>query len=113
MIPVFSRFKNGQVFLWFYYIEQKMQEKDTLILKEIANLLYHILVKMPHPSELIPKPLAPEKVWLDNADLMQKLHVSANTLQRWRNEGKLPFSKIKGKIWYLESDLNDMLDEGF
>ncbi|WP_036693431.1 helix-turn-helix domain-containing protein [Pedobacter glucosidilyticus] len=87
-----------------------MQEKDTPILKEIVNLLYHILVKMPHPSALIPKPIAPEKVWLDNADLMQKLHLSASTLQRWRNEGKLPYRKIKGKVWYLESDVNRFLE---
>ncbi len=81
-------------------------------LQEIVNLLYHILMKMPHPADLIPKPLPPETHWLDNQDLMQLLHVSDRTLQRWRAESKLPFSKINGKIWYLENDVNQMLKDG-
>ena len=89
-----------------------MQEISTQHLKEIVNLLYHILIKMPHPNDLIPKPLPPETHWLDNQDLMQLLHVSDRTLQRWRDEGKLPFSKIKGKIWYLESDVKAMVMSG-
>lgn len=88
------------------------QQQDTQYLKEIVNLLYHILIKMPHPADLIPKPLPPETRWLDNQDLMQLLHVSNRTLQRWRAEAKLPFSKIKGKIWYLESNVNQMIKNG-
>ena len=96
-----------------YLINHKiMKEIPTQYLQEIVNLLYHILIKMPHPSDLVPKPLPQQFRWLDNQDLMLLLHVSDRTLQRWRTESKLPFSKIKGKIWYLESDVNEMVKEG-
>lgn len=88
-----------------------MQELPHKQLQEIVNLLYHILVKIPHPSELIPKPLPPQKRWLDNQDVMQMLHVSSSTLQRWRDINQLPYSKIKGKIWYLESDIHEMISK--
>lgn len=90
-----------------------MQEKHNQLLQEVVNLLYHILIKMPHPADMVPKPLAPKNKWLDNQDVMLLLHVSDSTLLRWRNTGRLPFSKIKGKIWYLESDINMMLKEGY
>lgn len=88
-----------------------MQELPHKQLQEIVNLLYHILVKIPHPSELIPKPLPLQKRWLDNQDVMQMLHVSSSTLQRWRDINQLPYSKIKGKIWYLESDIHEMISK--
>lgn len=47
-----------------------MQEKHTKLLQEVVNLLYYILIKMPQPEDLIPKPLPPETRWLDNQDLM-------------------------------------------
>lgn len=89
-----------------------MQEKHTKLLQEAVNLLYYILIKMPQPTDLIPKPLAPETHWLDNQEVMEMLHVGPRTLQRWRSTGQLRFSKLKGKIWYLESDVNQMVKEG-
>ncbi|WP_304066737.1 helix-turn-helix domain-containing protein [Pedobacter glucosidilyticus] len=67
---------------------------------------------MPHPAALIPKSVKPSPHWLDSQDVMQQLHISPRTLQRWRNEGKLSFSKVRGKIWYLESDIHQLLMEG-
>lgn len=46
-----------------------------------------------------------------NRQAMEYLHVSRSTLQRWRNEGKLPYRKIQGKILYTREDIESMLEE--
>lgn len=45
-----------------------------------------------------------------NKQAMKYLHVSRSTLQRWRNDGKLPYRKVQGKILYTERDLNKLLE---
>lgn len=52
--------------------------------------------------------IAPE-IWLDKQDILQRLHISSRTLQNWRSSGLLPYSKIKGKIYYKETDLEILL----
>ena len=86
-----------------------MKAPDTLLLQEIVSLLYYILMKMPDPVSPVSVPTTITNRWLDNQELMQSLHVSESTLQRWRQEGRLPFAKIKGKIWYLESEVDLMI----
>ena len=47
--------------------------------------------------------------WLDKQDILTRLHISSRTLQRWRSEGIIPFTKVRGKIYYKESDLKILL----
>ncbi len=54
-------------------------------------------------------PENPLSDWLDNQDIMQALHLSERTLQTWRKSGKIPFSKIGGKIYYKKEDLQQLL----
>ena len=35
--------------------------------------------------------------WIDSQDVMQKLHVSVRTLQSWRTNGLLPYSRINNR----------------
>jgi hypothetical protein len=46
-----------------------------------------------------------------NRQAMDYLHVSRSTLQRWRNDGKLPYRKVQGKILYTKADILKLLDE--
>ena len=46
-----------------------------------------------------------------NRQAMQYLNVSRSTLQRWRNEGKLPYRQIQGKILYTRADIDQLLNE--
>jgi hypothetical protein len=46
---------------------------------------------------------------LDNQDLCLMLHVSPRTLQRYRSEGLLPFSKRGQKIYYKTSDVREFV----
>ena len=49
--------------------------------------------------------------WLDNQDIMLKLHISNRTLQRLRKNGFISYSKIGKKIYYRSSDVEQMLTE--
>ncbi len=35
--------------------------------------------------------------WVDSQDVMQKLHISVRTLQYWRTNRLLPYSRIRGE----------------
>lgn len=50
---------------------------------------------------------------LDNQDVLQILKVSYRSLQRYRSEKKLPYYKLKGKIYYKLSDVQQLLRDCF
>lgn len=50
--------------------------------------------------------------WLDNQDVMQKLKISESTLRRRRMEGTIRCTRIKGKYYYKESDIQEVLNKG-
>lgn len=43
--------------------------------------------------------------YLTNQEVCQLLRISSRTLQNWRDTGKIPFIRLKGKIIYRESDI--------
>lgn len=43
--------------------------------------------------------------YLTNREVCQLLHISSRTLQNWRDTGKIPFVRLKGKILYKKSTL--------
>lgn len=47
--------------------------------------------------------------YLTNKDVCRMLHVSTRTLQDWRDTGKIPFIRIKGKILYQESEIQSLI----
>ena len=42
---------------------------------------------------------------LDNQDVCMLFKLTSRSLQRYRSEGELPFMRIGGKPFYLESDV--------
>lgn len=50
-----------------------------------------------------------ERKYYDNADMMELFNVSIRTLQRWRDEGVIPFKKIRGKIFYIADEVDDFM----
>lgn len=46
--------------------------------------------------------------YLTNREVCQLLHISSRTLQNWRDTGKIPFVKLKGKILHKESGLRSL-----
>jgi len=54
-----------------------------------------------------------EKKWLDNQEVCQTLLISKRTLQTYRDNGTLAFSKIGSKIYYKVSDIEAHLNEHY
>lgn len=57
------------------------------------------------------KPTAP-KEWITNGEAQTLLGLSKTTLQRYRADGILPYSKLGGNIYYRVSDIVDILEGG-
>jgi excisionase family DNA binding protein len=51
--------------------------------------------------------------WVDNADLKQMLKVSTRTIQKWRDDGTIPFSKVGSKIYYRLEDVEALLKRNY
>lgn len=79
---------------------------------ELRELLESVL------ADTLPKHLKsaqplekPPKEWLSNREAMAFLDASKPTLQRYRSNGTLPYSKIGGKVYYKRADLLRVLRE--
>jgi DNA-binding transcriptional MerR regulator len=51
--------------------------------------------------------------WIDSQDVMQALHISPRTLQTFRTNGTLPYSRIGRKLYYKQSDIQKILEDGY
>jgi hypothetical protein len=51
--------------------------------------------------------------WLDNQEVMQSLHISKRTLQTFRTNGTIPYSKVQGKFYYKVSDIEQILQDNY
>ncbi len=60
--------------------------------------------------EYIKSNKSPSKIY-DNSSLMKLLNVSQRTLASWRENGTIKFSKVQGKIFYRQKDIDEMLDQ--
>ena len=59
------------------------------------------------------KQKTPQDIFLDNVDFMNLMHISKRTAQSWRNENRINFSQISGKIYYRMSDIQKLLDSNY
>ena len=53
------------------------------------------------------------KNWIDGQVVMQMLKISPRTLQRLRDNGTLPYSKLVRKIFYKQSDIDKILEDNY
>ena len=56
--------------------------------------------------------LGGERFFTDK-EVSARLKVSRRTLQDYRNEGRIPYIQLGGKILYRESDIEQMLTDGY
>jgi excisionase family DNA binding protein len=59
------------------------------------------------------KPTLNGERYLTDREVSARLKVSRRTLQDYRNEGRIPFIQLGGKILYRESDIQRVLDSGY
>lgn len=51
--------------------------------------------------------------FVDNVDFIKLMNISKRTAQAWRDEGKISFSQVGGKIYYKMSDVQEMLNSNY
>lgn len=52
----------------------------------------------------------PQKQWLKSSEVRKLLNISPGTLQNFRINGTLSYTKIGGTIYYAYSELNKILE---
>lgn len=80
------------------FIQAQMLQKGYMSLDELSGEELDTLIEYQFLED-----------WTDNVEVCYKLHISARTLQRWRSEGLVAFTKIGNKIWYLKKDIEALL----
>lgn len=51
--------------------------------------------------------------YLTNNDVANMLHISLRTLQDWRDNRRIPYIQISGKVLYKESDVRKLLEDNY
>ena len=57
--------------------------------------------------------LTPLEDWLDTEQVCLALKISKRTLEVWRYNGKISFSKFNNKCFYKRSDIQTILDKNY
>ena len=94
-----------------------MNDND-LIIKENEQIVsfFQALDRMLEGIENLTKnyrPMLNGERFLSDAEVSERLKVSRRTLQDYRNEGRIPYHQLGGKILYRESDIEKMLQENY
>ncbi|MDH6311596.1 excisionase family DNA binding protein [Parabacteroides sp. PFB2-10] len=59
------------------------------------------------------KPTLSGESFYTDEELSKKLKISRRSLQDYRNEGRIPYIKLGGKILYRSSDVEKLLEDGY
>ncbi len=59
------------------------------------------------------KPTLSGESFYTDEELSKKLKISRRCLQDYRNEGRIPYIKLGGKILYRSSDIEKLLEENY
>ena len=92
---------------------------NQLITKDNNERVKSFFVSLDRLSSLMDRLFAPQKPTLDgesfytDEELSKKLKISRRSLQDYRNEGRIPYIKLGGKILYRSSDIERLLEKGY
>lgn len=92
---------------------------NQLITKENNERVKGFFLSMDRLSAAMEKLLTSRKPTLNGEsfytddELSKKLKISRRSLQDYRNEGRIPYIKLGGKILYRSSDIEKLLDDGY
>ena len=83
-------------------------EKVALLLEKMNRLMEN----MESLTENY-KPVLGGERFLTDKELSAMLKISRRSLQDYRNEGRIPYIQLGGKILYRESDIEQILKNGY
>lgn len=86
---------------------QEMIKLVTVIKKEIETLRREISKMIKTHAQIL------TDEWIDGPQAQSILKISPRTLQNYRDNGLLPFSQIKGKIYFKIADVEDLLNKNY
>ena len=78
----------------------------------LLNKMDRLLENMEYLTENYNPVLGGER-FLTDKELSGILKISRRSLQDYRNEGKIPYIQLGGKILYRESDIEQVLKNGY
>lgn len=55
----------------------------------------------------------PHEVFVDNQEFLMMMKISKRTAQTWRDEGKVSFSQVGNKIYYKQSDVEELMQKHY
>ena len=87
-----------------------MKEDEAII--SFFRTLDHMVERLGSLSRSY-RPMLNGERFLSDRELSERLKISRRTLQEYRNEGKLPYIQLGGKVLYKESDIERMLQNGY
>ena len=68
-----------------------------------------------HLEETVRKVLSERTIEQDklltSEEVMKLFNISTTTLQKWRNAGKIPFTRIDNKIFYNKNEIINSMDK--
>ena len=81
-------------------------------MQTFAQLMEGILKKLERYCTTA-RPILGGEVYLTGEEVCQQLRLSTRTLQDYRDNGTIAYSKIGGKILYRQSDIQAMLERHY
>ena len=78
----------------------------------LLNKMDRLLENMEYLTENY-KPVLGGERFLTDKELSRILKISRRSLQDYRNEGRIPYIQLGGKILYRESDIEQVLKNGY
>lgn len=75
----------------------KKNQKPPLSLEELFVGIYQILIEI---RDAMRQKFPKDEILIDQADAKKRLNLGDSALYRLRVAGKIPFTKIGGKIYY-------------
>ncbi|MEI8086203.1 MAG: helix-turn-helix domain-containing protein [Paludibacter sp.] len=75
-------------------------EKAFKQLEELTNVIKESNMKMDDP-------------FVSNPKFLKLMEISPRTAQIWRDEEKIGYSQISGKIYYRKSDIEKLLNDNY
>lgn len=78
------------------------------LVKTIKSLIASVQNLVQHLKDNNPKDYLGRQ-WIDGQDVCHMLNISKRTLQKYRDNSTIPYSKICGKIFYRARDIEDIL----
>jgi hypothetical protein len=92
------------------YITEDQQKPSGSQLVTLADLeKFRVTLMMDIKSMLEGSLGKPTKRWLKSHEVKKLLNISYGTLQTLRNNGKLPYTRIGGLIYYDATEIDQIL----